>query len=527
MSYLPIFLSLEGRRAVVVGGGQVAARKVDALLKAGARVAVVAPRLLRRLAARAAACELEHLAAPFSPAQLDGAALAVAATDEGAVNAAVSRAAHERHIPVNVVDQPALSSFIFPAIVDRSPLLVAVSSAGAAPVLARRVRAQIEALLPARLGALARFMGERREQVRRALGVLARRAFWERIAGGAAATGVLAGDVAGATEVFARELRDSQLRASRATGASALGEVYLIGAGPGDPDLLTLRALQLLQQADVILYDRLVPDAVMERARRDAQWIFVGKEPGEHARQAHINGLLVALAREGKRVARLKGGDPFVFGRGGEELEVLTRHGIPCLVVPGVTAALAAAASAGIPLTHRRLSHGVTLVSGHAALDDSLDWRALAGAHQTVVFYMGVAQLPRIVARLRAAGAAADLPAALIERATLPGQRLLRSDLARVAELAESEQVGSPALLIVGRVAALSALRDADRHPGVRLRLEAHGEPLDGEQVIAGAEGRAVDRDPQVAVGVLGQIVDDHDAPLVDAVDRDAEFLIG
>ena len=454
MNYLPIFLSIEGRRAVVVGGGQVAARKVEALLKAGACVTVIAPRLLPRLAARAAAPGLEHLAVPFSPAQLDGAALAVAATDEAGVNAAVSRAAFERRIPVNVVDQPALSSFIFPAIVDRSPLVVAVSSAGGAPVLARRVRAQIEALLPARLGALACFMRARREQVRRALGAFARRAFWERIAGGAAASRVLAGDEAAAAEIFARELRNSRLGAARATGGSGLGEVYLIGAGPGDPDLLTLRALQLLQQADVILYDRLVPDALLERARRDAQLIFVGKEPGEHARQTHINALLVALAREGKRVARLKGGDPGVFGRGGEELEVLAAHGIPCLVVPGITAALAAAACAGIALTDRRLSHSLTLVSGHAALDGSLNWQALAAAQQTVVFYMGVAHLPRIVARLRAAGAAADLPAALIERATLPGQRTLRSDLGSVAELAGREQVGSPALLIVGTVAA-------------------------------------------------------------------------
>jgi uroporphyrin-III C-methyltransferase/precorrin-2 dehydrogenase/sirohydrochlorin ferrochelatase len=474
VDYLPVFLSLEARRAVVVGGGHVAARKVDALAKAGARVTVVAPKLLPQLAAGAAAGGLEHLAAEFAPAQLDGAALAVAATDDAGVNSAVSRAAQERQIPVNVVDQPALSSFIFPAIIDRSPLVVAVSSAGGAPVLARRVRAQIEALLPARLGALARFMRERREQVRRALGSLARRAFWERIAGGAAASRVLAGDEAAAAEIFARELLNSQLSASRATGGSTLGEVYLIGAGPGDPDLLTLRALQLLQQADVILYDRLVPDALLERSRRDARRIFVGKERGEHAQQARINELLVELARQGQRVARLKGGDPFVFGRGGEELEVLAAHGIPCLVVPGITAALAAAACAGIPLTHRRLSHSVTLVSGHAALDGSLDWRALARAAQTVVFYMGVAQLPRIVARLRAAGAAADRPAALIEQATLPGQRVLHSDLARIAQLAGREQIASPALLIVGAVAALAAAETPATAPGtMAVRAEA------------------------------------------------------
>ncbi len=463
MDYLPVFLRIEGRRAVVVGGGQVAARKVDALAKCGARVTVVAPRLSPQLAQRAGAAQLEHLAAEFSAAQLDGAALAVAATDDAAVNGAVSRAAQARQIPVNVVDEPSLSSFIFPAIVDRSPLVVAVSSAGGAPVLARRVRAQIEALLPARLGALARFMRERRAQVRRVLGAPARRAFWERIAAGATGSRVLAGDEAGAAQAFARELLGSQAGASRATAGNICGEVYLIGAGPGDPDLLTLRALQLLQQADVILYDRLVPDALLDRARRDAQRIFVGKGPGEHAQQAYINELLVELARAGKRVARLKGGDPFVFGRGGEELEVLASHAIPCLVVPGVTAALGAAACAGIPLTHRGLSHSVTLASGHAALDGSLDWRSLARSAQTVVFYMGVAQLPRIVARLRAAGAAADVPAALIAEATLPGQRVLRAELEHIAELAAREQIASPALLIVGAVAALSGVGSPPR----------------------------------------------------------------
>src|SRR6202040_1076656 len=240
----------------------------------------------------------------------------------------------ERDIPVNVVDAPDLSTFIFPAIIDRSPLLVAVSSAGAAPVLARRVREQIEALLPARLGRLARFMGERRQRVRQALGLLARRVFWERIVGGNTATRVLAGDEAAAATAFAAELRTSQL------SRRAAGEVYLIGAGPGDPDLLTLRALQLLQQADVILYDRLVPDAILERARRDAQRISVGKAVGDHAQQERIHELLLRLTAAGKRVARLKGGDPLVFGRGGEEIELLAAHNIPYVVVPGITAAL-------------------------------------------------------------------------------------------------------------------------------------------------------------------------------------------
>jgi uroporphyrin-III C-methyltransferase/precorrin-2 dehydrogenase/sirohydrochlorin ferrochelatase len=457
MDYLPVFLRLEDAPALVVGGGGVAARKIDWLLKARARVTVAAPELLPELAERVRRGELAHLAGPFEPVQLARVALVVAASDDRDANAAVSRAARERQIPVNVVDSAELSTFIFPAIIDRSPIVVAVSSAGAAPVLARLVREQIEALLPARLGALARFLGARRAAVGRALGALARRAFWERIVGGRAASELLAGNEAAAARAFAAELAAARLAAGGTPAAVTPGEVYLIGAGPGDPDLLTLRALQLLQQADVILHDRLVPAAILERARRDAERIFVGKGSGDQAQQTRINTLLVELARAGKRVARLKGGDPFIFGRGGEEAEVLAAHGIPYRVVPGITAALGAAAGAGIPLTHRRLAHSVTFVSGHAAADDALDWRALARASQTVVFYMGVSQLPRIVARLRAAGASAELPAAIVEQATLPAQRVLRAPLAAIAALAQREQVAAPALLIIGEATALAA----------------------------------------------------------------------
>jgi len=458
MDYLPVFLRLKAASALVVGGGSVAARKVDWLIKAGAQVTVVAPRLLPELATRAAHAELVHIAQPFAPAHLAGAALIVAASDDAQVNAAVSRAAHERQVPVNVVDCAELSSFIFPAIIDRSPIVIAVSSAGASPVLARQLRAQLEALLPARLGALARFLGARRAAVKGALGTRLRRAFWERFLASRGAGEVLAGTEAAAERTFRRELLASQLGSSAAVAGGGLGEVYLIGAGPGDPDLLTLRALQLLQQADVILYDRLVPEAILERARRDAQRIFVGKESGDHSQQERIHELMIELARAGKRVARLKGGDPYVFGRGGEEIEVLAARGIPYRVVPGITAALGAAAAADIPLTHRRLAHSVTLVSGHAAADDSLDWRSLARSHQTVVFYMGVAQLPGIVARLRAAGASPDRPVAIVEQATLPQQRVLRAPLAGIAALAAREQVAAPALLIVGEVAAPAAI---------------------------------------------------------------------
>ncbi len=456
MDYLPVFLRLDAQPALIVGGGRVAARKVEWLVRAGARVTVVAPALHAELTACINRAGCVHLQRDFEPAQLTGMSLVVAATDDRAINAAVSHAARKRNVPVNVVDSPDLSTFIFPAIIDRSPILVAVSSSGASPVLARRVREQIEALLPARLGRLARFMGERRREVQRALGLLARRAFWERIVTGVTATRLLSGDDAGADNAFANELRTSLLTSS-ATGAGGTGEVYLIGAGPGDPDLLTLRALQLLQQADVILYDRLVPQAILERARRDAQRVAVGKEVGDHTQQQRINELLLQFAAAGKRIARLKGGDPFVFGRGGEEIELLAAHNIPYLVVPGITAALAAAAAAEIPLTHRRLAHSVTLVTGHAVEEAYLDWRSFAAPRHTVVFYMALAQLPAIVAKLRAAGAHADHPAAIIERAALPGERILRADLQHIAALAADEQVTPPALLIIGAVAAFGA----------------------------------------------------------------------
>jgi uroporphyrin-III C-methyltransferase/precorrin-2 dehydrogenase/sirohydrochlorin ferrochelatase len=455
MDYLPIFLRVEARPVVVVGGGEVALRKAQWLLKAGAQVTVVAPQLHAELAQYAVNADLRHRAAAFAPEVLEGAVAVVAATDERAVNAAVSAAARARGIPVNVVDDAELSTFIFPAIIDRSPLIVAVSSAGAAPVLARGVRAQIEALLPARLGGLARFMGRHRKTVQRALAKSGRRAFWERIVHGPVASDVLRGREDAAAAGLQRELRASQLTAP-AQGA-ALGEVYLIGAGPGDPDLLTLRALQLLQQADVILYDRLVSEAVLDRARRDARRIFVGKESGERGQQERIHALLVELAGTGQRVARLKGGDPFVFGRGGEELEVLQAHGIPYTVVPGITAALGAAASSGLPLTHRRHAQSVTFVTGHDNDRAAPDWRFFANPQHTVVFYMGVAQLPGIVARLRAAGAQADHPVAVIERATLPEERLLRGTLADIAALAQAQDVEPPALLIVGAVAALAS----------------------------------------------------------------------
>lgn len=447
MDYLPVFLDLRNRLTVVVGGGGVALRKVDLLLRAGARVRVVSPTLHPLLAEYRDAQRIEVKPGLFEPSLLDGAAFAIAATDDPEVNQQVSAAGTARGIFVNAVDDSAASTCLMPAIVDRSPLIVAIGSAGHSPTLARRVRAQIEALLPAGLGAVAALAGRARERVRRVLPDIGeRRRFWERLfAGSIAATLATRGEAAAEAQI------DTEL--TRARGELPRGEVYLIGAGPGDPDLLTLRALQLLQQADVVLYDRLVGTAILDRVRRDAECVYVGKESGQHrVTQQRIHALLLEYARRGLRVARLKGGDPFIFGRGGEEIDALTEAGIPVTVVPGITAALGAAAYAGLPLTQRGVAPAVVLVTAQGEGAESLDWRALAAAGHTVVFYMGISQLPRIVEHLMAEGAPAARPVAIIERATLPGQRVLRGTLADIVERAAAWGASAPALLVVGEV---------------------------------------------------------------------------
>lgn len=462
MDFLPLFLNVRDRPTVVVGGGAVAARKAELLLRSGARVVVVAPRLGPAFGALRETRGFEHRAERFTAQALDGAVVVIAATEQASVNAAVAREARARGIPVNVVDDLEQSTFIVPAIVDRAPVIVAVGTSGNAPVLARYVRERIEALLPPQLGGLAVLAGRWRRRVARTLRtMLERRRFWERVLAGPVATYVLAGREPEAELELRRELK--RAASARTTGA---GEVYIVGAGPGDPDLLTLKAARLLQQADVVLYDRLVSQAVLDRARRDAERIYVGKEAGaHHFTQEATQKLLIELALQGKRVCRLKGGDPFVFGRGGEELQALTEHRIPVTVVPGITAALGAAAYSGIPLTHREHAQSVTFVTGHTRDGgQSPDWRELARPGQTVVFYMGLTQLGSIIAQLTAAGASPALPAAVIERATLPDQRIIAGTLATLAALVESARVRSPALLIVGEVVALrpqSAARES------------------------------------------------------------------
>ena len=365
MDYFPIFLRLKGERAVVVGGGEVAARKVDLLLRAGAHVVIIAPDLIAELRQLADQNRVEYIAGEFQPEHLNGARIAISATDKQSVNAWVAHQAESRQIPVNVVDDRELSRFIVPAIVDRSPVVIAVGSSGDAPVLTRRLREKLEAFLPERLGALANFAGALRAKIKSRIEQPARRRlFWENFFDGALASDILAGRLEVGSD-------DAQSRAEQAISqatapAPAAGEVALVGAGPGDPGLMTLRGLRALQNADVVLYDRLVSDEILDLARRDAHRIYVGKAAGRaHVPQEGINELLVKLAKEGKRVCRLKGGDPFIFGRGGEELEALAAEGIRFEVVPGITAAAGCAAYSGIPLTHRDHAQALTLVTGH------------------------------------------------------------------------------------------------------------------------------------------------------------------
>lgn len=450
MDYLPVFLDVRGRTALVVGGGKVALRKAELLVQAGALPRVVAPRILPALAALAerhgGGCE----AAPFAPHHLDGAALAIVATGDPAVDAAVQREAAARDVPLNVADRPGLCTFILPAVVDRSPVIVAFSTGGRVPVLARSLRARLEAMLPGGLGRLAEFLGARRGWLRERLPDPVRRLrAWERLLEGPVAERVLAGDEAGAGRLLEEEVA--------ALDAPPRGEVFLVGAGPGDPELLSLKALRLMQQADVVFYDRLVSPPVLALVRREAERIYVGKRRGDHAvPQPDINELLAAHARAGRRVLRLKGGDPFIFGRGGEEIEHLAAAGIPFQVVPGITAASGCAAYAGIPLTHRDHAQSVRFVTGHlkdGSID--LDWPELARPQQTVVFYMGLVGLPVICERLVAHGMPAATPVALVQQGTTPAQRVLVSTLGEMPERLRGAGFQAPTLAIVGTVVSL------------------------------------------------------------------------
>ncbi|WP_342654962.1 siroheme synthase CysG [Pseudomonas sp. F3-2] len=450
MEFLPLFHNLRGARVLVVGGGEIALRKSRLLADAGAVLRVVAPQIGAELHELIDSSGGEELLRGYSEADLDGCVLIIAATDDEPLNAQVSADARQRGVPVNVVDAPALCSVIFPAIVDRSPLVIAVSSGGDAPVLARLIRAKMESWLPPTYGHLAGLAARFRHQVKNLFpNVQQRRAFWEEVFQGPIADRQLAGQGAEAERLLQAKI-DGQAPA-------ATGEVYLVGAGPGDPDLLTFKALRLMQQADVVLYDRLVAPAILELCRRDADRIYVGKQRADHAvPQDQINQQLVALARQGKRVVRLKGGDPFIFGRGGEEIEELAAHGIPFQVVPGITAASGCAAYAGIPLTHRDYAQSVRFVTGHLKNNTTdLPWKDLVSPAQTLVFYMGLIGLPIICSELIRHGRAADTPAALIQQGTTSNQRVFTGTLANLPQLVAEHEVHAPTLVIVGEVVTL------------------------------------------------------------------------
>lgn len=449
---VPYFLDLRDSSVLIVGGGTVALRKTHQLVKAGAKIDVVAPESDPGFAKLACAGTISYRAARFEPAMVAGHRIVVAATDDPELNRLVARSAKRLGILVNVVDAPALCSFIMPAIVDRSPIVIAIGTGGTAPVLARNIKARLEAAIPASMGDLARFMGDWRAEVhRRRANSAERRRLWEAVSEGPIAERLFAG-----RRDEADRLMEQMLDGSLADSAPLTGEVYIVGAGPGDPDLLTIRALRLMQQCDAVMHDRLVSPEIIALVRRDAQRIDVGKRCGERTwSQGRINQTMVRLAREGKRVLRLKGGDPLIFGRGGEELEALADAGIPYQVVPGITAAAGCGAYAGIPLTHRDLAHSCVFVSAHSVAEREFDWSRLANPEQTVVFYMALDRVATICRELRRHGLSDATPAAVVSRGTTRDQRVVSASLATLPDTLAAHPVESPALLIVGDVARL------------------------------------------------------------------------
>ncbi len=454
MTHLPIFMDIKGRQVLVVGGGELAARKVEMILKAEGRVRLVADSLCLALEELVDLKAVEHHARAFDADDLVGCLLVFVATDDEELCKRVAKQATEADILVNVVDQFDLCTFIMPAIVNRSPVMVAVSTGGEAPILSRVVKSQLETFLPTGLGLLADFAGASRDRVKAAIpdGSLRLR-FWENFIHGPIAEYVLAGQ----PEAAGNLLDETLTKASKDQGVESQGEVYLVGAGPGDPDLLTFRAMRLMQQADVVLHDRLVPAEILDLVRRDAERVFVGKRRGDHAmRQEEIGQLMIRLAKEGKRVLRLKSGDPFVFGRGGEEIDALSSEGIHFQVVPGVTAANGCASYAGIPLTHRDHAQSCIFITGHAKDDKlDLDWDKLIRPSQTLVVYMGLYSLPMLCEKLIGHGADANTPAAVVDNGTRKNQQVITAPLGELADAVAKAEFLGPAVVIVGSVVTL------------------------------------------------------------------------
>lgn len=451
MEQLPIFLQVRCRNCLVVGGGSVSGRKIDLLLRAGAQITVVAPELCPELKALAEQNRIKHVARIFQDQDVSDKVLVIAATDHNNVNRAVAAAATAQNIPVNVVDTPELCTFIFGSIVDRNPVTIAVSSAGRSPVLARALRARLESDIPAAFGSLASWAGRYRDRVKERIpNFQQRRKFWEWIMQGPIAELIFSGREQAADEMLEESLRKGDTQVEH-------GEVYLVGAGPGDPDLLTFRALRVLQKADIIFYDRLISREILNFARRDAEKFYVGKQRSNHCvPQSEINELLVNYAKQGQTVVRLKGGDPFIFGRGGEEATALAENGIDFQIIPGITSASGCAAYAGIPLTHRDYAQSCRFVTGHTKngkLD--LDWAKLSSESETLVFYMSLKNLGVICDNLIQHGMATAMPVAVVEQGTTVKQRVVTGTLKTIAGAAKQAGMASPALVIVGKVVAL------------------------------------------------------------------------
>ncbi|MEJ2227112.1 MAG: siroheme synthase CysG [Alphaproteobacteria bacterium] len=454
MDQLPIFLHTKGKRVAVSGGGTIAARKTETAMKAGAHVQVFAASLSDEFRSLAIRPNFEHVARQLSPTDIKACTVVFAANEDESADRAIAEMAHAAGVLVNVADSPDLSDFIMPSIVDRDPLVIAVSTGGASPVFARMIRARLERTLPAAYGRMVAFVGKHRKRLGAFLKEgAARRRFWERILEGPVADRFMSGH----EEQAEAELEKALSAAASGDEYRFSGEVYLVGTGPGDPDLLTFAAQRLMQRADVVLYDRLIPHGILDLVRRDAERIYVGKLAGDHILpQEEISARLVALAKEGKRVLRLKGGDPFMFGRGGEEIEALAAEGIPVTVVPGVTAANGCAAYAGIPLTHRDHAQGCLFVTGHAKSGGlEMDWDALMRPNQTVAVFMGLSQLRQLMDELASRGASPETPVAVIDNGTRPNQRVVTGTMATIAELVQAADLQGPSMIVIGSVVSL------------------------------------------------------------------------
>ena len=454
MDHLPIFLNVKGTRTLVVGGGFLAARKADLLLRAGCKLTILAPALGEELARLADTHDFDHKTGELTLEDLAGCRIVFGCSHDSSINQKLCELAVAAGILVNVSDKPDSCDFIMPAVLDRSPLLVAIASGGTSPLLTRMLKARFETAIPAAYGRLAEFAGGYRDRIKELIpNMTRRRRFWQMMIDGPVAEHLFSGQLE-----QAESLMENLLAEAAADGDKRpIGEVYLVGTGPGDPDLLTFRALRLMQQADVVLYDRLIGDGILNLVRRDARRIYVGKLPKKHTvSQEEIGKMLIRLAKEGKRVLRLKGGDPFVFGRGGEEIEALSENGITFQVIPGVTAATGCAAYAGIPLTHRDHAQGCIFVTGHEK-DGELDlnWNSLIQPHQTVVVYMGLSSLEPITEGFLKHGADPETPAAVIENGTREGQRVISGTLASLPGRTAAAKIESPALIIVGSVVTL------------------------------------------------------------------------